>query len=137
MGRAPIAPGTFGTLLGVPCFLLLRELSATGYPVAVALLFVFGVWVCHLAERQLGQHDHQAIVWDEVVGYLIAMCWAPRGWTWMVAGFLLFRLFDITKPFPAGRAERLPGGLGVMADDALAGVYALLVMQAAVWYLGS
>lgn len=131
-----MAPGTFGTLLGLPLFLLLQNLSAYAYAAAVLLLFGLGAWICGIAERQLGRHDHRAIVWDEIVGYLVTMWQAPRGVSWIVAGFVLFRLFDIAKPFPIRRVERLPGGLGVMADDALAGVYAFLLMQAGVWYLG-
>ena len=136
IGRAPVAPGTFGTLLGVPVYLLLQPLSTYVYVAAVSLLFVLGAWVSHSAEQQLGRHDHPAIVCDEVVGYLITMWQAPFGLWWAVTGFVLFRLVDIAKPYPVSQMERLPGGIGVMADDALAGVYALAVMQAAVWYLG-
>lgn len=131
-----MAPGTFGTLLGIPLFLLLQNLSASAYAAAVLALFALGVWICGTAERQLGGHDHRAIVWDEIVGYLVGLWQAPRGLAWIVAGFVLFRLFDIAKPVPIRRAERLPGGWGVMADDALAGVYTFLLMQAGVWYLG-
>lgn len=129
MGRAPFAPGTWGTLLGLPLYLWLRDLPAGAYAVVVLLLFATGVWVCGLAERSLGRHDHPAIVWDEVVGFLIAVWQAPRGAIWVAAGFVVFRLFDIWKPFPLSRLQRLPGGFGVMADDAGAGVYAFAVIQ--------
>lgn len=129
VGRAPFAPGTWGTLLALPLYLLLRDVSIAMYAVVVLTLFVVGAWICGVAERRLGRHDHGAIVWDEVVGYLITLWQAPRGWFWVVAGFVLFRLFDIWKPFPLARLERLPGGLGVMADDAGAGIYAFAVMQ--------
>lgn len=130
VGRAPVAPGTFGTLLGVLLYLLLSSLSAVVYGLLVAALFVGGAWICDIAEKQLGSHDHRSIVWDEVVGYLIAMWSAPSGWIWIVIGFGLFRLFDIWKPFPIRRIDRaVPGGFGCMADDALAGVYAFVMMQ--------
>lgn len=134
-----MAPGTFGTLVGVPLYFLFSLLPAPIYALVVAVLFVLGVWVCRIAEAQLGRQDHPAIVWDEVVGFLIAMFLAPQGpqsWRWVLIGFLLFRAFDIWKPPPIRSLERWQGGLGVMADDALAGAYACIVLQAIVW-LGS
>jgi phosphatidylglycerophosphatase A len=133
IGRVPLAPGTFGTLLGIPLFLALRELSSPVYVAVVLLLFASGAWICHVAERQLGVHDHKSIVLDEVVGYLITLWLAPPGWIWLAIGFGLFRIFDIWKPFPIRRLEQLPGGLGVMADDAMAGVYGLGALQAIFW----
>lgn len=133
IGRAPIAPGTFGTLLGIPLYLALAGLPPAAYAAAVLVLFVAGVWLCSVAEERLGRRDHPAIVWDEIVGYLIAVWLAPDGWLWIAAGFVLFRLFDVWKPFPIRRIEHLPRGLGAMADDALAGVYAFGVLQAAAW----
>jgi phosphatidylglycerophosphatase A len=129
VGRIPIAPGTFGTLLAIPLYLALRGLAPLFYLLAVAVLFAVGVWICHVAERTLGA-DHGGIVWDEVVGYLVAMYLAPTGWYWVVIGFVLFRVFDIWKPFPIRRFERtLRGGFGVMADDVVAGVYACVMLQ--------
>lgn len=136
VGRAPFAPGTWGTLLGLAAYLLLRDLSASAYAVVVLALFGAGVWICGVADRSLGRHDHPAIVWDEVVGYLIAMWQAPRGWAWIAIGFVLFRFFDIWKPFPLRRLERLPHGLGVMADDAGAGFYAFAVVQLTALFSG-
>jgi len=133
IGRIPIAPGTFGTLLGVALYLVLRELSAIPYVAVVLLLFAVGTACCRLAERRLGAVDHQAIVIDEVVGCLITLWLAPPGWIWLAIGFGLFRLFDIWKPFPIRRLEHLPGGVGVMADDVLAGIYGFLVLQILVW----
>lgn len=133
VGRVPIAPGTFGTLLGIPAWLMLQELSASLYVAVVLLLFIVGAGICQLAERQLGIRDHPAIVLDEVVGYLVTVWLAPLGWIWLAIGFALFRAFDIWKPFPIRRLERLPGGLGVMADDAVAGLYGLIVLQALAW----
>lgn len=137
LGYAPLAPGTVGTLAGIPLYLLLRDLSPPAYGTVVLGLFFAGIWCCQVAERHFGRHDHPSIVWDEIVGYLIAMFHAPFGWEWIVTGFALFRLFDIWKPFPIRRLERLGGGFGVMADDALAGVYALVVMQAVAWLIGA
>lgn len=135
-GKAPVAPGTFGTLVGIPIYLLLQPVSASIYAVAVLVLFGLGVWLCHVTEKDLGVHDHPGIVWDEIVGYLITMFMAPNGWVWIVAGFFLFRLFDIWKPFPIRQIERrIQGGLGNMLDDALAGLYSLAVLQGAVYWM--
>jgi phosphatidylglycerophosphatase A len=133
---APFAPGTFGTLLAMPLYLIVSELtSPVGYAATVAVMFLFGVWICDIAERQMGSHDHGAIVWDEIVGYFITMAgvsvdYSTRGWFFIALGFGLFRLFDIWKPYPVNIVDRgVPGGLGTMLDDALAGVYAFLVLQ--------
>jgi len=132
-GKASVAPGTFGTLIGIPAYLLLQSFTTYIYVSVVAGLFAVGVWFCHVTERDLGVHDHPGIVWDEIVGYLITMFLAPAGWIWMVAGFVLFRLFDIWKPFPIRQIERrIQGGFGNMLDDALAAIYAWLVLQTVV-----
>jgi phosphatidylglycerophosphatase A len=135
-GKAPVAPGTFGTLVGIAAYLLLQPLSALSYAVTVLALFALGVWLCQVTERDLKVHDHPGIVWDEIVGYLITMFMAPAGWAWIVAGFLLFRLFDIWKPFPIRQLERrIQGGFGNMLDDALAGLYSLAVLQGIVYLM--
>jgi len=132
-GKAPKAPGTFGTLVGIPAWLLLQPFATYIYVAVVAGMFGVGVWICHVTERDLGVHDHPGIVWDEIVGYLITMFLAPAGWAWMALGFVLFRLFDIWKPFPIRQIERrIQGGFGNMLDDALAAVYAWVVLQAVV-----
>jgi phosphatidylglycerophosphatase A len=129
-GKAPVAPGTFGTLVGIAAYLLLQPLSALIYAVTVLALFALGVWLCQVTEQDLKVHDHPGIVWDEIVGYLITMFMAPAGWIWIVAGFFLFRLFDIWKPFPIRQLERrIQGGFGNMLDDALAGLYSLAALQ--------
>jgi phosphatidylglycerophosphatase A len=134
LGAAPFAPGTFGTLLGIPVYLLLAGWPLTGYVLAVGVLFLAGVAACRVTARALGVHDHPAIVFDEVVGFLVTMTLAPPGGGWLLAGFALFRLFDIWKPWPIRWIDRrVTGGLGIMLDDALAGVYALLVLQLAAW----
>ncbi len=121
-GLAPQAPGTFGTLAAVPLYWLLSPLPLGAYLLVLAALFGLGIWSCGRTARDLGGQDPGAIVWDEVVGYLAAMTAAPAGWPWVLAGFLLFRLFDIWKPWPIGWLDlRIKGGLGIMLDDLAAG----------------
>ena len=137
-GFAPRAPGTVGSAVAlIPWWFLLRHCSTTGYLVVLIVAFAIGVWACHVAGRRIGVDDHRALVWDEFVGQWIALLLAPAGWPWMLAGFALFRLFDVWKPWPVRAADRaVHGGFGVMLDDVLAGLYALLVLQAAALLLG-
>ncbi len=129
-GLLPKAPGTWGTLAAIPVYLLLAPLPLWLYLTLTALFFVIGIGVCERVGQELGVHDHGAIVWDEIVGYLITMAAMPFDWLWILAGFILFRLFDILKPWPIGPVDRkLPGGLGVLADDLLAGLMALGCLQ--------
>jgi phosphatidylglycerophosphatase A len=129
-GLAPRAPGTAGTLAAVPCYLLLAELPVPLYLAVLVASFALGLWVCGRTAQELGVHDHGGIVWDEFVGFWLTMLAAPPGWGWIVVGFLLFRLFDILKPFPISYFDRhIKGGLGIMLDDALAGSLAWLVLQ--------
>lgn len=129
-GLAPKAPGTVGTLAAVPLYLLIQDWSWGAYVALLVVAFVIGVWICERASKALGVHDHGGIVWDEFVGYWLAMLAAPKGWIWVVLGFVLFRIFDIWKPQPIRWVDaRVSGGLGIMLDDVVAGVYALLVMQ--------
>jgi phosphatidylglycerophosphatase A len=126
----PVAPGTFGTLAAIPVYLLLASAPALVYAEIVLGLFALGVWLCQVTEQDLKVHDHPGIVWDEIVGYLVTMFMAPAGWVWIAVGFLLFRLFDIWKPFPIRQLERrIQGGFGNMLDDALAGLYSLAALQ--------
>lgn len=133
-GLMPRAPGTWGTLVAIPPYLLLAQLPLPFYLLAVALGFAAGVFLCGYTSRALGVHDHSGIVWDEFVGYWIAMIGVPLDWRWILLGFVLFRIFDIVKPWPVKIAdERMKGGFGIMFDDVLAGIYALagihLVLQ--------
>ncbi len=131
-GLLPRAPGTWGTVAAIPLYLLLAPLPLAAYVAVTLLAFVVGVWACGLTGEELGVHDHSAIVWDEVVGLLIAMTAVPMGWPWLLAGFALFRLFDIWKPWPIGPVDRkVKGGLGVMLDDVLAGLMALACLHLA------
>ena len=129
-GCVPIAPGTFGTLAGVLIYLPFRNLSLTYYALLTLALFALGIWLCRRTAAALGVHDHPAIVWDEVVGYLITMTMAPPGWIYVVLGFVLFRFFDILKPWPVSWLDRhVHGGLGIMLDDAGAAVMALACLH--------
>lgn len=129
-GALPYAPGTAGTLVAVPVYLLITTLSPLAYAGVVLLMLAAGIVMCHQTERQFGVHDHPGIVWDEIVGYLVTMFLIPPEWVWVVMGFVLFRLFDIWKPFPIRTLEsRVQGGVGTMLDDVLAGIYAWLALQ--------
>ena len=131
-GLIPIAPGTAGTLVGVVFYICLQSLSLSWYLPVVAILFTLGIWFCGVTARTLAVHDHPAIVWDEIVGFLITMIAVPTGWGWVLAGFILFRLFDITKPWPIGMIDRrVRGGIGIMLDDLLAGIYGLASLHLA------
>jgi phosphatidylglycerophosphatase A len=134
LGLAPKAPGTFGTLLGIPLLFLMPS-NIVAYLAVVVVLFTLGVWVCHACAKSLGVHDHPGIVWDEVVGYLITMIAVPKTLLWVVVGFILFRIFDILKPWPISWVDKqVHGGLGIMLDDVLAALFALIVIQAALYF---
>lgn len=130
LGLAPKAPGTFGTLLGLPLYWLLTPFSWPVYLAATVLVSLVGWWAANQAERDLGRHDAPEVVIDEVAGYMVTMFLAPAMPGVMIWGFLMFRLFDIWKPWPISWVDqKMPGGLGVMVDDLLAGVYAWLALQ--------
>ncbi|MCK5895669.1 MAG: phosphatidylglycerophosphatase A [Cocleimonas sp.] len=129
-GLAPFAPGTFGTLAAVPLYLLMMPLSLPLYLGVTLISVLVGFWLCGKSSEMLGVHDHSGIVWDEFAGFFITMIAAPQGWQWIVLGFALFRLFDIWKPWPIHIIDKkVQGGVGIMMDDVIAGVYALVVLQ--------
>mgnify|MGYP001609815052 CR=1 FL=1 len=129
-GLAPKAPGTCGSLIALPVYYFAQALPAVGYAVLVAVLFIIGIGLCAKTERELKVHDHPGIVWDEIVGMLVTLFMAPSGWVWVAAGFGLFRLFDIWKPFPIDWLNRqVGGGLGIMLDDLIAALFAALTLQ--------
>jgi len=129
-GLAPKAPGTCGTLAAIPVYLLLMNLPLTWYLITVLILTAYGIWICGVTSRYFDVPDHPGIVWDEIVGFLITMIAAPSGFIWIVIGFLLFRLFDIWKPWPISLLDRhVHGGLGIMLDDVVAGLFAAIVMN--------
>ncbi|QSR36520.1 phosphatidylglycerophosphatase A [Marinobacterium iners] len=133
-GASPKAPGTAGTLAAVPLWYLLAQTPLAMYLLLVLLAFMIGIWLCGRTSRDLGVHDHGGIVWDEFVGYWITMIAVPVDWVWALAGFILFRLFDILKPWPIGPVDkRVHGGLGIMLDDVLAGVMAAAVLHGLIW----
>jgi phosphatidylglycerophosphatase A len=134
VGYVPFAPGTFGSAAGLVVY---AAIAWTGSPEVAAILaiFVVGAWAGTIAEQYFGGVDPGPIVIDEVLGMLVTLAFIPVGWSGAITGFVLFRIFDVIKPFPAGRLERLHGGLGVMADDAMAAVYANLALRAARWAL--
>lgn len=128
-GLAPKAPGTWGTLVGFPFYFVLAPFGGALYWAVVVLFLVGGVWVCGKTGRDLGVHDHGGIVWDEIAAFLLLLPFAPQTWWGYVLAFLLFRLFDIWKPFPIDWCDaRLTGGLGVMFDDVLAAGYAIVCL---------
>jgi phosphatidylglycerophosphatase A len=133
-GYFPIAPGTVGSAAGLVFYLLVWWARSPAIELAlILLLFAAGVWAGTTAERYFGGIDPGPIVLDEVVGMLITLAFIPVGVTGALIGFLLFRLFDVLKPFPADRLEKLHGGLGVMADDAMAAVYANIALRLVLW----
>jgi phosphatidylglycerophosphatase A len=136
VGYIPFAPGTFGSAAGLLVWWLLPEWAGVQAIVIVAL-FVIGSWSSGVAERHFGATDPSHVVIDEVMGMMITLFLNPVGGWGAVCGFLLFRAADVVKPFPANRLEALHGGVGVMADDAMAAVYANLALRAALtWARG-
>jgi len=126
-GLAPVAPGTFGSLVGLAFALALAPLGLAWNLLAVVVATVAGIWICGESARRLGVHDHPAIVWDEVAGMMIAMLAAPDAWWGTPAAFVLFRIFDIAKPWPIREIDHgMGGGAGIMLDDVLAGLFAAL-----------
>ncbi|MFT7234474.1 MAG: phosphatidylglycerophosphatase A [Methylophagaceae bacterium] len=133
-GLAPKAPGTFGTLAAIPIYLFMQNLSITLYVILTVFAFIVGIYICQQSANWLGKDDPSAVVWDEIVGYLVTMVAAPQGWQWIALGFVLFRLFDILKPWPISVADQqLHGGFGIMLDDVIAGIFAGVLVQLA-WY---
>jgi len=129
-GLLPKAPGTFGTLAAIPLYLLLAPSSMIVYLIAVIVMSIVGIYICGKAAKDAGVHDHGAIVWDEIVGFLITMFMVPLSWQSVVVGFILFRIFDIFKPWPISFIDKnVHGGLGIMLDDIIAGFAALGCMH--------
>ena len=120
----------------MPLYLLLAQLPLAYYLAAVVFAFALGVYLCDYTSRALGVHDHPGIVWDEFVGFWLTMVAVPATWPWILAGFVLFRGFDILKPWPVKIADaKLKGGFGILLDDVLAGIYALVCLQLALLVL--
>ena len=135
-GLSPWMPGTAGSAAGVLLFLPLAGLDWLSYLLVVVIALLAGVYLCGKTARALKAHDHPAIVWDEIVGILITFFMLPKEGWWMLSGFLLFRFFDIVKPWPISLADRhIKGGLGIMLDDVIAALFALLIIQTALHWL--
>jgi phosphatidylglycerophosphatase A len=130
IGYVPVAPGTFGSAVGLLFWMVLPG-STLVQACTIVAMFVLGSITGNAAERHFGRIDPRQVILDEVMGMLITLFLNPVGWKGAFAGFLLFRATDVIKPYPANRLERLPGGVGVMADDAMAAVYANLLLKAA------
>lgn len=130
LGYVPVAPGTFGSAAGLVLFYAVRSTGSGGVELAaIIVLFAVGIWSATVAEHHLGDVDPAPVVLDEVVGMLITLAFLPVSVTGAIVGFLIFRVLDVVKPWPSSRLERLPGGLGVMADDGMAAVYSNLAMR--------
>jgi phosphatidylglycerophosphatase A len=130
VGYVPVAPGTFGSAAGLLVWWVLPASPVVQAAVIVAL-FALGSWSGTVAERHFGRTDPGQVVIDEVMGMLITLFLNPVGWIGALAAFLLFRIADVIKPYPANRLEHLPGGAGIMADDAMAAVYANIALRVA------
>ena len=130
-------PGTMGALAAIPIYFLLLMLGTWGYATFVLLAFGFGVWLCDKVANEMQVKDPASIVWDEFVGMWITLFLLPAGWYWLVIAFVLFRFFDILKPWPVGWLDKnLTGGLGIMVDDVAAGFYSLLIIQVLAYGIG-
>lgn len=136
VGYFPFAPGTAGSFAALALYAFLRWVNMPAFELAtIVAVFAIGIWSASGTERALGRKDPGLVVIDEVLGMLVTLALLPLSLAGIVAGFLIFRALDVVKPFPAGRLEHLPGGLGVMADDAMAGVYAHLALRAGMWMM--
>jgi len=136
-GLSPKMPGTMGTVMGVLLYLLYpAQLDWRIYGIILLVAIIAGVFICHLSANAMDVHDHPSIVWDEIVGFWITMFMVPKTWEWIVVGFLLFRFFDILKPWPISALDsKVKGGLGIMLDDIVAAIFSLLIIQFLVYLL--
>jgi len=129
-GALPVAPGTFGTLVAIPCYLLLNQLPHYVYLLFVIAFIVFSSWLCDYISKQTNTQDHPGMCIDEFAGYFVTMLYAPAGWLWIVLGFVLFRLFDILKPWPISYLDKnVHGGFGMVLDDVVAGLFSCAIIQ--------
>ena len=142
-GLSPVVPGTMGTLAAIPLYLLLVQLPLGWYLAVVLLTFLVGIKICQVTSDDMGVHDHGSIVWDEFAGFWLTMAVVPlfqipaTDWKWLLTGFILFRFFDMVKPWPIGWLDkRVHGGLGIMIDDIVAGVMAGVALYLVGKYAG-
>lgn len=135
-GLAPKAPGTFGSLAAIPLLLLMSHMPFWAYGAITLVSMIAGIWICQKAADDLQTHDHPAIVWDEIAGMFITFIAVPLTPLNLLIGFVLFRIFDIAKPWPIRWADKkVHGGLGIMLDDILAGVIAALILHLGLHFL--
>ena len=129
-GLAKKMPGTLGTVAAIPLYWMLQLSNDWIYLAATVISTIAGITICDRAAKKLQVHDYGGIVWDEVAGFLITMCWIPFSWQSLLVGFALFRLFDIVKPWPIRWLDKhVEGGFGIMLDDVVAGIFAALVLR--------
>ena len=128
-GLSPFAPGTMGTIVAIPFAILFLGLDALTFWTILGATFLIGIVLCDHVSKKMGVHDHGGIVWDEMVGYWLSVAFVPFQWTWLLAAFVLFRFFDIVKPWPIRQLdEKIGGGFGIMIDDVLAAIFTILVL---------
>ena len=128
-GFSPVVPGTAGTLVAIPIYHILSDIPSPLYALTLIASFFLSCWAAGHAERHWGKKDDRRIVIDEIMGFLVTMLWVPKTVFAIAAGFVLFRFFDIVKPFPIRHLERAEGGFGVVLDDVLAGIYSNIVLH--------
>jgi phosphatidylglycerophosphatase A len=134
VGYFPFAPGTAGSLAALVLYAFIKWVGVPAFELgAIVAVFAIGVWAAHGTERALGRKDPGIVVIDEVLGMLVTLALLPLSLTGIALGFVFFRILDVVKPYPAAQLEHLHGGLGIMADDAVAGLYAHLALRACVW----
>jgi phosphatidylglycerophosphatase A len=130
IGTVPFAPGTFGTLIAIPFYLVMQNLAPLIYLGLTIAIIIFSIIICSKSTRDIGIEDHQGMCLDEIVGFIVTMFLAPHGWQWIAIGFILFRIFDIWKPWPIHYVDaHIHGGFGMILDDVLAGIYSCLLLQ--------
>jgi phosphatidylglycerophosphatase A len=135
-GAIPYAPGTFGTIMAIPFYLLMRYLPVNIYLILVAVIAIVSAWICQRVSDEIKVNDHQGMCLDEFVGFFVTMINAPHGLIWIVAGFILFRIFDIWKPWPIAYLDtHVHGGIGMVLDDVCAGIYAFIILKFFSWAL--
>ena len=129
VGYSPVAPGTLGTLAGIPLYLILSQQGTKIYIIFTTLFIILGIEISTLAETIFNEHDSPRIIIDEIAGFLVTMLSIPMNFKFILSGFILFRIFDIWKPFPVSNLQKFPSGLGIMADDLMAGIYSNLILR--------
>ena len=134
VGYSPIAPGTLGTLLAIPLYFFLSQIPFPLYELTLLAFFFLSTWISEQAQLHWGKKDDQRIVIDEMMGFLVTMLWVPKTTFTIIAGFILFRLFDIIKPPPIRRLENVNGGYGVVLDDVVAGIYGNIILHIISFY---